>query len=434
MNSNLPAASENEYVSEEEQVIEAPTYQNNQIESGTSGWWKFLGTVVVVGGLVAGGFYLGNNYQIIWNSSWPFIPTVVANTAVGNAAGDPLYAQVEQLMRTKYLRADELNNDSMLFGAIGGMVASAGDPYTAFFDPEQNQASEEQLSGKYSGIGAELGYNEDKQIVVVAPIKGTPAEAAGLMAGDLIVAIDNESIKGLTLNEVVLKIRGEAGTDVVLTVLPKGATETKDITITRKQITIKTVELEFKDGIAYVSLSRFGETTDAEWATAVSEIVAKGSTSMILDMRNNPGGYLDTAITIGSEFFKDGIIVGQEDASGSVDNFEATGRGRLTDIKVTVLVNGGSASASEIVAGALKSRDRADIVGMKSFGKGTVQQVIDLARDTSLHVTIAKWILPNGDNIDKQGISPDIEVDMTSEDVQADRDPQLDRAMQEAKK
>ncbi len=400
---------------------------------------------IVVGVLcllvLVGGFYLGNKYQIVWSSGPIPWPTVLSTSNGESPLDSPLFGQVQELMRTKYLRASELDQRDMLYGAIAGMVNSAGDPYTSFFDPEQNQDAQSQLSGKYEGIGAELGYNKDKQLSVIAPIKGTPAEAAGIQAGDVIAKIDDQDTLDMTLTEAVNLIRGEAGTEVKLTVYHSGAEDSEVIAITRQQITITSVDLAFKDNpvtegqdedLAYLKLSRFGDTTDQEWDQAVNQIVQHRAKAMILDLRNNPGGYLQAAIHIGSEFFKDGIIVGQQDASGDVQNFKVDHAGKLQDIPVVVLVNQGSASASEIVSGALQARDRGEIIGVTSFGKGSVQQVVELPNNTSLHVTIAKWLLPNGKNIDKEGIDPDQKVEITDEDRAAGQDPQLEAALKSA--
>ena len=245
----------------------------------------------------------------------------------------------------------------------------------------------------------------------------------------------------MTLTEAVSLIRGEAGTEVKLTVFHLGAEESEVIAITRQQITITSVDLTFEDNptvegedddLAYLKLSRFGDTTDQEWDQAVDQILQRDAKALVLDLRNNPGGYLQTAIHIGSEFFKDGVIVGQQDASGEVQNFNVDHVGRLQNIPVVVLINQGSASASEIVSGALQARDRGEVIGVTSFGKGSVQQVIDLPNNTSLHVTIAKWMLPNGQNIDKEGIKPDREVKIEEQDLEAQKDPQLDAALQSA--
>ena len=394
-----------------------------------------VGVVCVVA--IMGGFYLGNNYQIVWSQGPVPLPTILKVNSADNPLHSPLFGQVQELMRTKYLRASELDQQEMLYGAIAGMVNSAGDPYTSFFDPEQNEEAESQLSGKYEGIGAELGYNDEKQLTVIAPIKDSPALKAGIRAGDIILRIDDKDTQNMTLTEAVALIRGEANTEVALTILHKGADSSEVITITRQQITITSVDLSFEDNpeteakdssIAYIKLSRFGDTTDTEWDKAVDEVISRNARGLVLDLRNNPGGYLTSAIHIASEFFNDGVIVGQEDASGKVNNFTVDRRGRLQDIPVVVLINQGSASASEIVSGALQARDRAEVIGVKSFGKGSVQQVIDLPNETSLHVTIARWLLPNGQNIDREGIKPDKEVELP-DDATAENDAQFDAAL-----
>lgn len=398
-------------------------------------WPKRLGITAVGVGLLTGGFYLGNNYRL--DFSQPLQPAIIQSSALNNT-NSPLFSQVEYLLKNKYLRANDLDDQKLMYGAISGMVSAAGDPYTSFFNPEENKNVESQLTGSYEGIGAELGYNKDKQLTVIAPIKDSPAAVAGVRAGDIIARINDKDSVNMPLSAAVEEIRGKAGTTITLTLVRSGADGPLTLTITRQKITVKSLDLSYKDNsnapagnqqIAYIRLSRFGDTTNQEWDTAVNDIVSHQAKALILDLRNNPGGYLDSAIHIGSEFFTDGEIVGQQDAQGHVEKFNVDHRGKLTSIPVVVLINGGSASASEIVSGALKTRNRATLVGENSFGKGSVQQVIDMAQNTSLHVTIAKWLLPDGSNIDKVGIKPTQEVKLTNDDFNQGKDPQLDAAI-----
>jgi carboxyl-terminal processing protease len=385
--------------------------------------------------LLSGGFVLGNNYRVDFTQ--PLHPAII-QTASANAINSPLFDQVEYLLKNKYLRASQVDDKKLMYGAISGMVASAGDPYTSFFNPDQNKNIQSQLSGSYEGIGAELGYNKDQQLSIIAPLKDSPAAAAGVMTGDIIAKINNNNSLNLVLDDAVTQIRGAAGSTVTLTLIRQGAPEPVVLKITRRQITVDSIDLTYRDDpnaaagnqqVAYLRLSRFGDTTIQEWDKAVANMVNHKATSLILDLRNNPGGYLDAAIHIGSEFFSDGEIVGQQDAQGKVQKFNIDHQGQLTTIPVVVLINGGSASASEIVSGALKTRHRATLIGENSFGKGSVQEVVPLAQNTSLHVTIAKWLMPDGANIDKVGIKPDQEVKLTSDDITHGLDPQLDAAM-----
>jgi carboxyl-terminal processing protease len=390
--------------------------------------------------LLAAGFWLGNRYQpviILPTEGGNRIPLISFVRSDGTAINDPLFNQVKGLMDDRYLRQNELDQKKMLYGAIQGMVGAAGDPYTAFFDPEQNEGVKGQLSGTYEGIGAQLGFKE-KQLVVIAPLKDSPAAKAGVKAGDALLKIDDATTDGMSLDQAVSKIRGKAGTSIKLTLNRDSLDKPEILTITRQQITIDSIELSYKDNpdtsavdedIAYLKINRFGDTTIQEWDEAVATIRARGSKQLLLDVRDNPGGYLGAAIHIGSEFFTDGVIVGEENAKGQKEEFSVDHRGQLTTIPTVVLINKGSASASEIVAGALQGRNRAKLVGQNSFGKGSVQEVIELQDGTSLHVTIAKWLLPNGANIDKVGIKPDQVVELTDEDANANRDPQLDAAI-----
>lgn len=416
-----------------------PSLEPAAIQTSPQGrrWQKPVALGLVGLLLLGSGFALGNNYRL--DLSAPLHPSIIPTS--NQATNSPLFDEVEYLLKNKYLRANQITDQKLMYGAISGMVASAGDPYTSFFDPSQNKDIQSQLSGSYEGIGAELGYNKDKQLVIIAPLKDSPAAAAGIKAGDVIAKIDGNNSVNSSLDDAVSKIRGKAGTTVKLTLVRSDTPNPIDVTITRKQITVNSIDLTFKDNpnapagnnqIAYLRLSRFGDTTIQEWDTAVSQITAHGAKALVLDLRDNPGGYFDAAIHVGSEFFTGGEIVGQQDAQGHVQKFNVDHVGQLTAMPTVVLINGGSASAAEIVSGALKTRNRATLIGENSFGKGSVQQVIDLPQSTSLHVTIAKWLLPDGSNIDKVGIKPNQEVTLTSDDAQTGQDPQLDAAVKAA--
>jgi carboxyl-terminal processing protease len=327
------------------------------------------------------------------------------------------------------------------------MVASLGDPYTVFLPPEENQKSKDDLAGSFEGVGMQLGY-KDSQVVVVAPIKGTPADEAGVKAGDIITHVKDEvtgvdeEIDTKPLPEVVNMIRGDKGTPVTITFIREGVKEPLEITITRGTILVPSVEVDFvnaKDAkgeaktVAHLKLSRFGDRTDQEWQQAVNQIIQKEKggelAGVVLDLRNNPGGYLQGAVYIASEFLSEGVVVQQEEATGDgKETFSVNRQGRLTDIPLVVLVNHGSASPSEIVAGALMERERAKLVGEKTFGKGTIQEAEDLSAGSGLHITIARWLLPSGKNIDKEGLTPDFEVAMDESDQS--KDPQLDKALE----
>ncbi|MDD5464632.1 MAG: S41 family peptidase, partial [Candidatus Moranbacteria bacterium] len=277
--------------------------------------------------------------------------------------------------------------------------------------------------------GAEIG-NKNNQIVIIAPLADTPAQKAGLKAGDLLLKIDNQDTQGMTISDAVSKIKGPKGTEVTLTISRPGEFDSKEFKITRDTIVIKSVSFEMKDNIAYVKISSFMDTTTSEFKKTVIDILAKNPKGIVLDLRDNPGGYLDSAVDVSSEFIEDGTILIEETKGGKQDKYSAKGDARLKDLKMVVLVNGGSASASEIVAGAMKDNKRAQIVGEKTFGKGTVQDYDQLPMGTSIKITIAKWLTPNGTSINEHGITPDIEVKLSDDDRNANRDPQLQKALE----
>ncbi len=323
------------------------------------------------------------------------------------------WEKVEQ----RYIDESKIDQQKMFYGAIKGMVASIGDPYTFFLTPDENQQSKDDLGGKFEGIGAQLGLR-DNRVVVIAPLKNSPAEAAGVRAGDYILKVDGEATDGWTLSQTVSKIRGEKGTSVKLTL--GNASGEKEVTITRDQIKVESVELTFETSngkrVAHLKLNQFGETTNTEWDQAVSTIEKEWKAGqiagMVLDVRGNPGGYLESSVYLGSEFIEQGkTIVTQETTDGNDRTYKVTRQGKLIGIPLNVLIDGGSASASEILAGALRDHKKATLIGQKSFGKGSVQEALDLKDGAGLHVTIAKWILPNGDWIMGKGLEPEIAIE-----------------------
>jgi len=335
----------------------------------------------------------------------------------------------------KFVDKKKLDPKKMFFGAIKGMVASLDDPYTFFLTPDENKQSKDELGGKFEGIGAQLGL-KDNRVIVVAALKNSPAQKAGVQAGDLVIKVDDASIKGWTLTQAVSKIRGPKGTKVKLTLERAG----KEIAleITRDVINVNSVELEYISNLAYLKLNQFGENTNDEWDSAILDIKKrwqkKEIKGMILDLRDNPGGYLESAVYLASDFLKSGqLVVRQESTVSESKNYFTERTGNLTDIPLVVLINKGSASASEILSGALRDYKRAKLVGEKSFGKGSVQEAIDLKTGAGLHVTIAKWILPKGDWINSKGIEPDIKVENKIPDgntLTKENDSQLKKAIE----
>lgn len=325
----------------------------------------------------------------------------------------------------------DINYNNMLYGSIDGMVKALGDPYTEFFNPDQAKQFEQDLSGTFSGVGAEIGIKNNK-LTVIAPIPGSPADKAGIKAGDEIAKINGESTSGMPLDTAVNKIRGKAGTDVTLTIERSGTT--KDYKITRETIDVKSVKYSIKNGVLIMTVSRFDNQTASLVRQAENEGISQNVHGIILDLRNNPGGLLDSAIDVSSEFIRSGTIVTEKDVKHhKSETFTASGNGKMTDkskYPMVVLVNGGSASAAEITAGAIHDDGRGQLVGEKTFGKGSVQEVINLPDGSELKVTVAHWYTPNGVNINKTGIKPDIEVKLSDTDFNAGKDPQMDKAME----
>jgi carboxyl-terminal processing protease len=345
--------------------------------------------------------------------------------------------EVWEILDRTYLDQDKIDPQKQVYGAIQGMTNSLGDPYTIYLPPAQQKRSSEDLAGSFFGVGIQLGY-KDQTLAVIAPIKGTPADKADVQAGDLILHLKDPTkdldmdTNGMSLEEAVDKIRGpKKGVPITLTLAREGRDGTFEVSIPRDEIVVPSVELTFaeKDGkrAAVIHLSRFGGGTDQQWNEVVDQIVKEpGLSGVILDMRNNPGGYLDGAINIASEFIKDGLVVSQQ-GRDRTQNYTVNRRGRLTDIPVEVLINRGSASASEIVAGALRDRRNAKLIGEQSFGKGTVQDAMELANGAGLHVTVGRWLLPSGDWIHEKGISASIEA---TDDPNTPNDEVIDKALE----
>lgn len=366
-------------------------------------------------------------YQLDLKLNPPSLKIENKKITSGEIDFSPLWDVLDRINEEYLFRP--VDGTKLLYGAISGLIKALGDPYTAFLNPDENSAFNDSLEGTYEGIGAELGIR-DEQLIIVAPLGGSPAEGQGVRAGDKILEINGESASGISVTEAVTKIRGKAGTVVELT-LQRGSGDSFKVSITRAQITVKSVNFEDKgNGIYYLEVTRFGETTNDEWDEAVAK--AKGAKGIVLDLRSNPGGYLSAAVYLASEFLDSGTVLLQEDANGdraplsvqSTENDHA-----FAGIPVVVLIDEGSASASEILAAALSERVNAKLVGEKSFGKGTVQDAVDFDDGSGLHLTVAKWLTPSGEWVHDKGLEPDFKVELTDEDINAGRDPQLDKAL-----
>lgn len=408
---------------------------------------------ILIAGLI--GYGIGvTKIAVDWKNYKPHVEIVNKEPPPSLMRADfaPFWTVLSKI-ENNYYDKKAIDAEKMVNGAIIGMVESLDDPYTVYLPPVKNTEFKQGLAGKFEGIGAELSM-KDKQIIVVAPIDGSPAQKAGIKAGDAILKVNDQSIAGWTLAQAVEKIRGPKGTDVTLAVVHKSADKAVDVKITRDEIQVKslvswtkrvkdvdainnksaTLSGSLNDKVTYIRLSQFGDTANKEWTDVAVKLNQelkndKEVKGIIFDLRNNPGGYLTDAVYIASEFIKDGTGVMQEDKNGERTQFPVSGRGMLTEIPVIVLLNGGSASASEIVAGALRDHNRATIVGEKSFGKGTIQTAEDLGGGAGLHVTIAKWLTPNGTWVHKNGLEPDVLAQLDPKDPA--RDVQLEKAIEE---
>lgn len=342
----------------------------------------------------------------------------------GNSLSTEGLQEIYDILQKKY--DGDLSKEALQDGLKKGAVAAVGDTYTEYMSPSEAKEFNADLDGKFEGIGAELSQ-ESGLIVIVAPIKGAPAEKAGLQPQDIIVEIDGESATELTVSEAVKKIRGEKGTEVKLGIVRAG--EKLEFTIVRDTIDIESVESVIEGDIGVITISRFSSDTTDLTRKAAQEFVDKGIKKIILDVRGNPGGLLEQAVGVSEIWLDKGSTVLDEKRGGEVvQSFKTDKNPLLKDVQTIVLINEGSASASEIVAGALKDNNKASLMGEKSFGKGSVQQVLELSNGGALKVTIARWYTPGGKNIDKEGISPDMEVVRSADDIKNKRDPQLDAA------
>ncbi len=408
--------------------------------------------VILISVLV--GYYFGvNKVSFDWKNYKPQISVINKEPPAGITTVDlsPFWT-VWTKIQTNYYDRTKIDPQKMLDGAISGMIGSLNDPYTLYLPPVQNGNFKDGMAGQFQGIGAELGMSGN-QIIVVAPLSGSPAERAGIKAGDAILKVNGTATIGWDLNKAVTNIRGPKGTDVTLTIAHKGEASSKDIKVTRDIITVKSVDGWVKqvkdiaalkqtnilknhqgDAVAYIKLSQFGDETNKDWVVLVSKLVVdmkkeKNFKGIVLDLRNNPGGYLTDATHIASEFLNEGTAVVVQDSGVDKQTLYATRKGVLLDTPLVVLINKGSASASEIVSGAMQDYGRAKLIGEQSFGKGTIQQAEDLVNGSGIHITIAKWLTPKMRWIHGTGLTPDIVVTLDAKDPT--HDSQLEKAIEQ---
>lgn len=397
-----------------------------------------LGTILIIILVFVLGWQLGHrDYSLSWKGNKPNVKVINQPKSLDkNSTIDfKLFWQTWNLLSLKYIDNKSIDPQKLYYGAIQGMVAALGDPYTVFLPPESQKSTKEQLGGAFEGVGIQLGYNKDKRLVVIAPLKGTPADKAGIKAGDLIIQIDSKDTSNLSLPEVVSLIRGQKGTTVKLALYRENENKPRDIILTRDTIVVKTIEYSAKvtksgKNIAYIRVSNFGEKTKNEWDAAVKEALAANPQGVIVDARNNPGGFLEAAVYLASEFLDGGKVVMQEDGQGIKQDLSVTRQGQMLNFPLVILINKGSASASEILAGAIQDRKRGTLIGDQSFGKGTIQSAEDLPENTGIHITTAKWLTPNGRWIHNIGLTPDIKVEIPADLEDPQQDPQLDKGLE----
>lgn len=321
-----------------------------------------------------------------------------------------------------------LDDVALMRGAIQGMLAATGDKHTSYMNPDEFKEANTQMDGEYTGIGCWIN-TRGEYVEIVSPMKGSPAEKAGLRPKDIVMGVNGESMQGIPGELVQKRILGPAGEAVTLTI--KRGDESFDVTIVRAKIETQVVDYKMLDnGVAYISLMTFNETATKQLRNALTELLKQNPFGLVFDLRGNGGGYLTTAIEVASEFMKDGVVLYEEYGDGSMQAYDVQRGGRATEIPLVVLINGGSASASEIVAGALQDSGRARLVGETSYGKGSVQSWISLrTEEGGVRITIARWLTPNKKQINEVGLSPDLVVELTEEDYRNSRDPQLDAAV-----
>ncbi|OGH19377.1 MAG: hypothetical protein A3F31_03230 [Candidatus Levybacteria bacterium RIFCSPHIGHO2_12_FULL_38_12] len=415
---------------------------------------KRLHVLLIVAISLLTGYYVGvNKITADWKNYKPQIKIISKEPSAKLKIIDfsPFWTVLDKV-EENYYDKKAIDPQKFVTGAINGMLFTLGDPYTVYLPPVQNTEFKQGLSGQFEGIGAQLGV-KGEQIVVIAPLDGSPAQKAGVKAGDVIVKVNSESTKGWNISQAVEKIRGPKRTEVVLTVTHKNEPSPVEIKIIRDTIQVKSVEGKIEKwrlkndyfqmeekacekcpSILYVRLSQFGDNTNKEWLSTVNKLaleIPKDNTfkGIVLDLRNNPGGYLQDATFIASEFISGGTVVIQEKGNGEKIPHTVSRKGLFLSYPIVVLINKGSASASEIVAGALRDHKRAKLVGETSFGKGTIQQAEDLGSGSGIHITVAKWLTPNEIWVNGKGLEPDIKVEPDKNDVS--KDVQLEKAVEE---
>lgn len=364
--------------------------------------------------------------------AWVGVTKLTYNVPQPGTLDFSLFWDAYNKLQENFIDPSKITDQNVVYGAINGMTNSLGDPYTEFFNPDQAQRFQQDLNGSFDGIGVEIGIKNDT-LTIIAPLKGTPGEKAGLKSGDIIVKINGQDVTNMTTDAAVSLIRGPKGTPVTLTILRDAWTSTKDFKIIRDTIKVPSIEWSLKNGdVAYIQIYQFDDTLPSDFKTIALQILQSPAKKIVLDLRDNPGGYLSAAQDVAGWFLQTGRTVTVEDfGKGKAQQiYAADGNSDFANYPIVILINQGSASASEILAGALRDNRNVQLIGNKSFGKGSVQEVVNLNGGSFLKITIAHWLTPKGNSISEVGLSPDVKIDITDQDAQANKDPQLDKALE----
>jgi carboxyl-terminal processing protease len=393
-----------------------------------------LAVIVLVGGIFGAGYYVGQNHA----SQESRVALLNTTDSAGASAGvdfEPFW-KAWNIINEKYIPSNStstarVDDQSRVYGAIAGMVASLGDPYTTFFPPAETKSFNEEISGQIEGVGMEVDV-KDGVLTVISPVKGTPADRAGIKAGDKILKIDDTVTDNLDIDSAINLIRGKKGTSVKLTLARDGVKDPIVLDVVRDYINLPTVDTETKDGVFVIHLYSFSAISPDLFRDALREFVQSGNDKLVIDLRGNPGGYLEAAVDMASWFLPAGKVVVQEDfRNQSPEIYRSKGYNIFNDqLKLAILIDGGSASASEILSGALHDQGVATLVGEQSYGKGSVQELVDVTDDTQLKVTIARWLTPNGISISHQGLTRDVVVKFDPDEYKKGDDVQLDKAIE----
>ncbi len=392
---------------------------------------KFVSIVLILVGVYFVGYGVG--HKNLFTVSGGKVKIVDIDKNKPNEVNFSIFWDAWNIVRSNFINKN-LDFQKMTYGAISGMLDSLNDPYTVFMNPEETKMLSEDLGGEFGGIGIEIA-NKGGLLVVISPLDGSPAQKAGMKSKDIIVKIDGVDVGDYTFTEAINKIRGEKGTNVTLTVLHDGDEQTQDVVVTRDTILVESVKWEEKEnGVMYVRISQFGEDTFDKLNQVAEEMQSKNINKMIVDVRDDPGGYLTTAVDVTSLFIPEGVVVWEEDRNSQKEALNTTHIPRLRDVDLVVLANGGSASSSEIFTGAIQDTKSGVVIGEKTFGKGCVQNLEELPDGSQIKITVANWLTPNQRQIQDEGITPDIEVEMDTNKIGTDEDVQFQKAMEEFQK